>query len=412
MSLGKHTTVFIGGIAHELGHAFALPHCGERWDEKALGASLMGIGNHTYREERRDEGKGSFLTMASAMRLASRPVFNGSEKNETEKPRLESGMVNLHPTVTRADLAGRRGTLRVDGNAQGTPPIYGVIAYFNSLNDDGYHAPTATSVPDAQGRFAIEVSDLAPCENGALRIEFCHANGSISEQRLGFTVTPERQVNFFQWKLRRALGPVADAVSHNQLGAAQEALRKLEASEASDLAKEVARKLVATLRSEPKPNPADAPASIIQLPLGDALAQTAEVGWFTPAANRIPLNEQVQSPWLESGKIFATGLFAHAPSRYVYDLGGKWKRLRGEAGLHTAQQPYGSVEFIVKADGREVFHSKVIRGAARASYEIDLTDVKTLELTVGDAGDGNGNDWGLWLDPTLFREPPAETREK
>ena len=57
MSLGKHTTIFIGGIAHELGHAFALPHCGERWDEKKLGTSIMGGGNHTYREERRGEGK-------------------------------------------------------------------------------------------------------------------------------------------------------------------------------------------------------------------------------------------------------------------------------------------------------------------------------------------------------------------
>jgi hypothetical protein len=29
--------------------------------------------------------------------------------------------------------------------------------------------------------------------------------------------------------------------------------------------------------------------------------------------------------------------------------------------------------------------------------------VQTLELIVDDGGDGNGNDWGLWLDPTLTR---------
>ena len=44
VSLGKHTTIFLGGIAHELGHAFGLPHCGERWDEKLRGTSLMGDG--------------------------------------------------------------------------------------------------------------------------------------------------------------------------------------------------------------------------------------------------------------------------------------------------------------------------------------------------------------------------------
>jgi hypothetical protein len=42
-SLGKFNRIFIGGIAHELGHAFSLPHCGERWDEKTRGKSLLGV---------------------------------------------------------------------------------------------------------------------------------------------------------------------------------------------------------------------------------------------------------------------------------------------------------------------------------------------------------------------------------
>jgi len=106
---------------------------------------------------------------------------------------------------------------------------------------------------------------------------------------------------------------------------------------------------------------------------------------------------------LDSGEIHATGLYAHAPSRYVYDLGGKWKTLRGEAGLHAAQQPYGSVVFVIKADGKELFRSPIIRKSAKASYEVDMKGVKTLELVVEDGGNGNGNDWGLWLDPSLSR---------
>ena len=123
MSLGRHTTIFVGGIAHELGHAFALPHCGERWDEKPLGTSIMGAGNHTYREERRGEGRGSFLTMASAMRLAARPLFNGSDKDEADLGRLEVCALSLSTNVTRADLAGRRATLRLEGSIRGSPPI-------------------------------------------------------------------------------------------------------------------------------------------------------------------------------------------------------------------------------------------------------------------------------------------------
>jgi hypothetical protein len=205
MSLGKFNTIFIGGIAHELGHAFRLPHCGERWDEKSLGTSIMGAGNHTYREERRGEGKGSFLTMAGAMRLAGNPLFNGSAKGLGKKAQLQQCELTLSTNVTRADLAGRRGSIRLEGNVEGSFPIYGVVAYFDSAHDGGYTAPTATSVPDAQRKFAIEISDLAPCGNGELRVEFCHVNGAVSERRLGFSVSPEGLVDLSQWEMRQAL---------------------------------------------------------------------------------------------------------------------------------------------------------------------------------------------------------------
>jgi hypothetical protein len=187
-SLGKFNSIFVGGIAHELGHAFSLPHCGERWDEKVLGTSLMGIGNLTYRDERRGEDKGSFLTMASAMKLASRPLFSKSDKELALAPRLEKSEFQVSTNVSRKDLAGRPGTLRIEGTVKGKPQVYGVIAYFNSIQDGGYYSPTATAVPDEKGRFAIEVSDLAPCTNGVLRIEYCHVNGAVSVKRAPFKV--------------------------------------------------------------------------------------------------------------------------------------------------------------------------------------------------------------------------------
>jgi len=127
------------------------------------------------------------------------------------------------------------------------------------------------------------------------------------------------------------------------------------------------------------------------------------VGWLQPAANRVPPNSEVLSPLLDSGKPYATGLYAHAPSRYVFELGGRWKELSGEAGLHTLHQPYGSVAFIIKTDGHAVYRSAVIRGADKATYKIDLAGVKRVELIVDPTDDGNHNDWGLWLDPVLSR---------
>jgi hypothetical protein len=35
--------------------------------------------------------------------------------------------------------------------------------------------------------------------------------------------------------------------------------------------------------------------------------------------------------------------------------------------------------------------------------EVNVTEVKQLELIVEDAGDGVSADWGVWIEPTLER---------
>jgi hypothetical protein len=183
-SLGKFNTVFIGGVAHELGHAFSLPHCGERPDQRPLGVSLMGVGNHYYRNELRGEKPGTFLAMASAMKLAGQPLFNHASVNPSLPGKIVEREMHLSSKVTRADLIGRPNALRLEGVVHGTPPIYGVIAYFDSLLDGGYQTPAATSVPDADGRFAIEISDLRRATQGEIRVQYCHANGAVSNRKL------------------------------------------------------------------------------------------------------------------------------------------------------------------------------------------------------------------------------------
>jgi hypothetical protein len=206
-------------------------------------------------------------------------------------------------------------------------------------------------------------------------------------------------------KRMEALEPVIVEVLGEDVGAARNALARIEQSSAPELEKTVARKLVATLENQPKSAPADTPLEVTQLPLGDAHAELAKVGWLQPAANRIPLSQDIESPLLDSGKLYATGLFAHSPSRYVFNLGGKWETLRGEAGLHTVFQSRAlGVVFVIKTDGKEVFRSSSIRGANQARYNVDVTGIKTLELLVENAYDHNWANWSLWLDPTLFRK--------
>lgn len=202
-----------------------------------------------------------------------------------------------------------------------------------------------------------------------------------------------------------ALAAVIQDVQQEDAVALSSDVAALQQSNATELEKAVARNLAATLQDQPRAVPAEVTFKKVYLPLGDARPELAEVGWLKPAANRIPLNAEIQSPLLDSGKIYATGLFAHSPSRYVYKLGGKWQRLRGEAGLHTAFQGKAfGVIFLIKADGTEVFRSEKIRGTEHARYDIDVTGVKTLELSVEKAVERNGGNWALWLEPTLLRQ--------
>lgn len=76
ITIGQHSSIFISGVIHELGHALSLPHCRQRQDESRLGAALMGSGNRTYGEQLRGEGLGTFLTQAHSLRPAAHPVFN------------------------------------------------------------------------------------------------------------------------------------------------------------------------------------------------------------------------------------------------------------------------------------------------------------------------------------------------
>ena len=109
-SLGEFNTHYIGGIAHELGHALGLPHERERPQETTRrGASLMGAGNHTYGQDQRGEGLGAFLTAAAALPLSAHPLFTGKHDvqrllDAKERPRLDAVSADIS-SISLAEVA-------------------------------------------------------------------------------------------------------------------------------------------------------------------------------------------------------------------------------------------------------------------------------------------------------------------
>ncbi|NNJ27719.1 hypothetical protein [Alienimonas chondri] len=170
ISLGRHNSIFIGGIAHELGHALGLPHGTVPRAQQVRGMPLMGSGNRTYGEELRNEGPGSVLAFPHALRLASHPQFSGSVK-----------AIRTAPEARFEDLAiaAEDKTISVSGIVTGTPPVYGVVAYFDPAGGGDYDSLVASAVPDADGRFALSATDLAPGKDAQLRLIPLHCNGAV-----------------------------------------------------------------------------------------------------------------------------------------------------------------------------------------------------------------------------------------
>jgi hypothetical protein len=386
ISLGKHNSIFIGGMAHELGHALGLPHCRGSSDETQFGTALMGSGNRTYGDEIRNEGFGSFLSRAHALRLAAHPQFSNSLEGFGHEGQAAFSDLKVVP------IDGQK-AFRVTGCVKGWPPVYALVGYQDPTGHQDYDARAVTAAPDQHGVFTVVCDDLVAGKAASLRIVSCHANGATTSIQFPYAVGSDGTVDIRTMRCLFVLREFSSALAEKGVEAARQVMpRDKEASrfaEAVLLGREKTRETV-------KPN--RVPEAVQSLLLSRAEPTRAAVGWLKPTYDNLPQ----KNPLIESaGKLFESGIYAHAPSEHEYDLEGEWRQLRGECGLPS--QAGGTVVFVVRADDKEVFRSPVVRPGKTESYELDLTGVKKLILCTEDAGDGKAADWGLWLAPELFR---------
>ena len=135
------------------------------------------------------------------------------------------------------------------------------------------------------------------------------------------------------------------------------------------------------------------PASGTEIFLADYPWETADIGWDRPGTG---------SHTSFAGRTFEKSIYAHASSRYVYLLDGKWRRFVGTVGLKD--KCHGDVYFIAKGDGREIWRSELATPSVpEQDVSLDIFGVEILELIVDDADNGNHSDEGIWFDPKLKR---------
>ena len=183
-SLARFNTTYIGGTIHELGHGLSLPHNHATREEAKRGTALMGAGNYTYRKEWRNEGKGSFLTHAHAIRLLVHPLFSGITQDAYKYP----GAKLQGLTIDHVD-----GKLVLKGKLKSEIKTAAMIAYNDGKNrgqtrfqvNNDYDATTWTSVVNPDGEFRISIGDL---KNGVhqIRLLSVHANGAVVTWRMHY----------------------------------------------------------------------------------------------------------------------------------------------------------------------------------------------------------------------------------
>ena len=143
-----------------------------------------------------------------------------------------------------------------------------------------------------------------------------------------------------------------------------------------------------------------------ELYLSDADWMTAKVGRGEPTRNAFcpDPRDRLGPLYLElAGKFYQKGLYGHAPSRYEFNLNGRWDTFEATVGLQTVALMGGRGVFIIKGDGREIYRSSELSGSRTETLNVDVKGVQRLELITAPSKGSNGTSWTIWCNPRMSR---------
>lgn len=195
--VGPANSALIGGMAHELGHGFGLPHSDEPAAERAYGESLMGSGNYTWRGALRGERRDSYLLDTDAMFLIARPPFTTKTRDFDKQPKASVKDVRFERL--------NDGRIKVTGRIESDIPAYAVKIYDDPPGNGDYNAVAHPALPDEKtGAFEITfVPHTAKGVHG-LRLVAMHVNGRWTQVVTAMHVGDDGQVDL--GKANRDLG--------------------------------------------------------------------------------------------------------------------------------------------------------------------------------------------------------------
>jgi hypothetical protein len=381
-TVAEFNSWYIGGIAHEMGHMFGLPHDnGNPAESVSSEISLMGYhGSRHFRDYLWGGRQSSTISAAGILQLISHPVFTQSERSLNDMPELNPG------------------TLHYENNDKGV-----LIKTVIPTQDRPYACYTLLRTADITEYFnTSSLQHIGP--DNDLNIQFGKLPGGLYQLEI-FSIYPNgatrsAQHFFVVGSDGIAQDPRELKFTPVNVDAYHDRLLKEEKTKETELKLKILKTIV---HPAPPVNPLTAMGN--RLFLSDAKWDTARVGWQEPARNYYT-KEYERTFFLENqGKIYEKGLFAHAPSVYTFNLGKKWYTFSALAALRDdIIDEIGPVRFTVWGDGKLLYTSPVfLTTGQQAPVKIDIRQVNILELKAESTALNNGHCWSIWLNPVVER---------
>ncbi len=396
-SVAKFNSFYLGGIAHELGHGLGLPHdCESPLERRIKGRSLMGNGNLTYREEVwNPRSKGSFLSRASAVRLLSHPLFTNSNRGRFEDD-------GLTVAVTKLEAVGK--VMKISGRVAGEVPAYAAMAYVDPEGGGDYDARTYLAEIE-DGRFVIEGLEI-PTKPTEIRVFACFSNGAVARVSTK-VIQAGGKIDVEKMKSDLRFGPIRAAeaaILNGWKGAKDRVNDAVLLSQGDEVLESYTEVLVDMIKPEAKPIDLGK-TKLKEVFLSDAKWASAESGWAGTPRNRWGAEAGFgQGLFLTiAGKLHRKGLPAHTPATHVFETGKKWKRMQATVGLRDGANTAAKVVFIVKGDGKELARTKPLSTGQVEEIDLEVKNVKRLELVTESATQSDHGSWAVWGSPKVTK---------
>jgi hypothetical protein len=371
---------YIGGIVHEMGHFFGLPHDfgnSEELDKSHI--SLMGqFGSRHYRDYLWKGNISSVFSSASILQLISHPIFTQSNNSKD---------INSDFNLKNLKFGKSEKGIKLNTYFQTKVSPYGVVALIRPISSSEYYNRSFINVISGVDSAEIEFGNLSkgsyqlhllyvfPCgnvswfnklvdidSNGNAKVSVASGNSTVDIESLYKNLQKEAQTNEVKIKLEILNGI-----------------------------------LNPPLPIDPQIYEGD------HLILSDAKWEKASVGWEKVARNYFTC-ESENLFFLElQGELYKKGLYAHSPSSFVFNLDKKWKSLSATVGIRDYAHQQGSARFTVIGDGKVLYSSSALRVNQKEIIKVDVSNVKILELQTNGTEGHNHNSWAIWVNPVLNR---------